>query len=99
MMCTALSLGCSLQVNGTKHGVVSRGTPAVTQVGGTLIMSMNEFTGSSGVLHRTQHLEVGPAAAKTIFTQNIVKGVLGVNRKNGDRPKAKYIVRDNADDS
>jgi hypothetical protein len=63
---------------------------------GTLILAQNEFTQTGKAV---AHLTVGALASKTIMTTNIITGVLSVTQENKLKPKAKFIVKDNADDS
>jgi len=71
--------------------VFHNGTAAIRQFGGTLIVSQSEFTQG----HKSNHFWLGPAAKKTIISENIITGVLRVeNEGNG-----KAIIVNNADDS
>lgn len=74
----------------------SNGTAAITQGGGSLIVTDSDFTYSNG--KTTKHVTLGPQATKTIVTQNIVKGVLTID-KSAAPASAKVIVSLNADDS
>eukprot|EP00937_MAST-01D_sp_MAST-1D-sp2_P000523 g523.t1 len=79
-----------------KPALEHRGTAAVQQVGGSLIMSQNEFVGgfaAAGIAH----VRVGANASKTIFTANVLRGALNVTHDAG--AGGKLIVSDNADDS
>ena len=71
-------------------------TPRWPQAGGALIIAESEFTGH---LHEPHHLEVLAAAKKTIFSSNVIAGVLNISREQSSAPKSKYIVANNADDS
>eukprot|EP00658_Telonema_sp_P-2_P038280 TRINITY_DN2749_c0_g1_i1.p1 TRINITY_DN2749_c0_g1~~TRINITY_DN2749_c0_g1_i1.p1 ORF type:complete len:381 (+),score=86.22 TRINITY_DN2749_c0_g1_i1:149-1291(+) len=75
-------------------GYVSQGTPAIQQLGGTLIVSESEFTHQSAGVNTT-HLLLGSSASKTIVQANIVTGVLAIQNQG----KGKLIVASNADDS
>ena len=77
-------------------GFHANGTAAITQAGGTLIVSTSEFT--NGGNPKNLHLDVQAAAKKTIFTQNIIKGKAAVQQGNSALPP-QYIVKDNADDA
>lgn len=68
----------------------AHGLPAVHQLGGTLILSQNEFT------KKGTQLLIASEAQKTIFTENILKGNMTIAKK---APKAKVIIANNADDS
>ena len=70
-----------------------RQTAAITQLGGTLILTGNEFTQTGTQLSIAN---AGPTT-KTIVAQNIIKGPLQV--KNNAAPGAKVIIVNNADDS
>ena len=71
-----------------------KGTPAIDQLGGTLIVATNEFTNKGELLDK-HHIAVGAAAKKTIVTGNVIAGKLSVTNAG----KGKLIVTDNADDS
>ena len=58
-----------------------------------MVVGEVRFTGG---FNRPAHVEVGERASKTIFTENIVRGVLNVVKTGG---KGKVIVSNNADDS
>merc|ERR1712039_739984 len=69
------------------------GTAAINQQGGALIVTMTEFSGHDA---KPMHLDISPGAAKTIFTNNIVKGELNIRQPS---KKGKVIIANNADDS
>ncbi len=65
------------------------GTPAISQLGGNLIVSMCDFT--QGGSDQT-HLSI-TNGTKTIFTNNIIVGPMGVTGK----ASVSHIVNNNAD--
>lgn len=75
---------------------IRKGTPAISQLGGTLLLNGNEFTGH---MPKPNHLNVGTNATKTIVTSNIIEGVLKIEQQNEGTPKTKLIIANNADDS
>lgn len=83
----------------TENGSTThKGSAAISQLGGNLIVSECDFTGGHGKLDlTTRELELGPDVAKTIFTSNIVTGKLNVVRNEGHF--SKVIVQNNLDDS
>ena len=83
-----------LNANGSAYE--HRGSPAVEQLGGTLILSGNEFPRPGTQLSIAA---VGPLKprTKTIVAENIIKGPLKIEN-NADK-RAKVIVANNADDS
>jgi hypothetical protein len=78
--------------NGTR---VHKGTAAINQHGGTLIVSQSEFTMAPQKTSSPAHVWLGPNAQKTIISENIVKGVLKVENEG----KGKTVVVNNVDDS
>ena len=83
-----------LNANGSAYE--HRGSPAVEQLGGTLILSGNEFPRPGTQLSIAA---VGPLKprTKTIVAENIIKGPLKIENRADKR--AKVIVANNADDS
>ena len=83
-----------LNANGSAYE--HRGSPAVEQLGGTLILSGNEFPRPGTQLSIAA---VGPLKprTKTIVAENIIKGPLKI--ENSADKRAKVIVANNADDS
>jgi hypothetical protein len=80
-----------------KKDYTHNGTACIDQAGGTLILSMNEFTGGSATAaHARTHVEVGAAASKTIVTGNVITGTLGIKREG---KAGKVAVANNLDDS
>lgn len=83
------------------HGIgpyTHRGTAAIEQHGGTLIVSESEFTSQGKEkedVNRT-HLWLSANATKTIFQANIINGVLRVDKRLS---RGKLILSNNADDS
>lgn len=67
----------------------TEGTPALTQLGGTSIVSMCDFTQDDP---HTVHLQIN-GALKTIFTNNVIKGAMNVQGK----ASVSHIVNNNAD--
>ena len=67
------------------------GSAAIEQRGGTLIVSASEFKRPGS------QLEIGAAAKKTIFTSNIVAGMLNISRS--ENHKGKVAISNNLDDS
>ena len=86
----------STSANGTTTSYEHRGSPAVEQLGGTLILSGNEFPRPGTQLSIAA---VGPLKprTKTIVAENIIKGPLKIENRADKR--AKVIVANNADDS
>ena len=79
--------------NGTR---VHNGTAAINQLGGTLIVTQSDFTMiQSHKPNVPAHVRLGQAAKKTIVSENIVKGVLKVEKEG----KGKVVVVNNLDDS
>ena len=73
-----------------KNGTyVTEGTPAITQLGGTLIVALSDFSQGGG---NQTHLSV-QGGEKTIFTNNIINGPMGVAGK----ATKQHIVNNNAD--
>eukprot|EP01047_Picozoa_sp_COSAG01_P061252 COSAG01_NODE_7624_length_3123_cov_2.814815_1_plen_175_part_00 len=77
-----------------KH-LVPKLKAAITQLGGTLILSGNEFT-QAGLSPQVSIADAG-SKGKTIIAQNIIKGKLKV--VNNAAKGAKVIIVNNADDS
>jgi hypothetical protein len=80
--------------NGTR---VHKGTAAINQHGGTLIVSQSEFTmpPHQDTPYAPAHVWLGPNAKKTIVSENIVVGTLKVENEG----KGKTVVVNNIDDS
>lgn len=68
---------------------VKEGTPAISQLGGNLIVSLSDFTQSDA---NQTHLSISNGA-KTIFTNNVITGTMGITGKSS----VQHIVNNNAD--